>query len=579
MRLLLFGNPNVGKTSLFNRMTGKKATVGNRPGVTVESGRAAFVYAGRHYEVTDVPGTYSLRPDSEDGRVASHALEGDYDCIYAVMDMTALLRGLSLFSELSALHKPIIVVLTFLDEAMRRGITVDLTRLSKILDAPVYAVSAKNGQGMDRLLSASPPPPPRRLTLSPRQIVSATLKADKKPVRERSDKIDLLLTDRRFALPFFLLVMAAVFFIVFGPVGGFLSDLLHSLLFDSIYGGLSSLLAGMGTAPPLQSFFLDGVYGGVSEVLSFLPQIALLFLLLTALEESGYMARVAYILTPYTAALGLDGRAAISFLLGFGCTVPAVMSARTMENTREQKKTVFLLPFLSCSARATVYGAFIPALFPEYGFFVGLFLYLLGFLAVFLTSRLLLLRFPSGSEHFFLEFPPYRRPSARALLSAVGRQSAAFLKKAGSVILLVSAAFWLLGNLTPDFRYSLGFSDSILFMLGSALAPLFRPLGFGTPEAVAALLSGLGAKEAVLSVIGIVCPGKSLFSAVSSLFTPASGIAFLVFLSLSFPCAATLAAVRGELRRRRSFLFFLFYILAVAYLFSLLTYHALLLLA
>lgn len=575
-KILLVGNPNVGKTTLYNRLTGLSQKVGNRPGVTVTETCGRVQGCKEETLLCDLPGIYSLTPQSEDEKNAVAALLGNFDAVYCVIDATCLARGLFLLCELSRRRLPIAVILTMTDEAAHRGIRVDYARLSSLTGMPVYPVSAPKNEGFDALREAPLPPLSHPLTLTARNLADA-VSHRRLHERSMSDRIDRVLTDRRFGVSFFLLVMATVFYTVFGLPGETLTRLFRGFLFGPLYHGTETLFLKLSLAPPLRAFLLEGVFGGVGSVVAFLPQIALLFLLLTLLEDSGYMARIAFLMQPYTSRIGLDGRAAISFLLGFGCTIPAIMSAGILPDARQRKRAVLLLPFISCSARVTVYGVFLSAFFPRYGWLVCFFLYGLGFLAVSLTAILLRAAFPSGEKPFCIEFPPYRRPAIRTLSYTVLRRVGEFLLRAGSVIFLVSTLLWLCGNLTPTGRLCLLPNESILYRIGRFLSPFFAPLGFGFPEAAAALLSGLGAKESILSTFGIMMGSGLPAEVLPQLFGKASALSFLTFVSLYVPCVATLTAMRREIPQKRSVILFLFYSIAVAYVFSFLVYRAVLL--
>ena len=577
MNILLVGNPNAGKTTLYNRLTGRRRPVGNRPGVTVETEGSHVLAGHRDLYIRDLPGIYSLKPDSPDEENAVRQFYAECDCIFYVLDMTCLPRGIPLLTEVAAAGRPTVVVLTLADEAEKKRIRVDTAALSALLGLPVYPVSAKSGKGIADLLSFSLPEPAKPILSPPEKIASAVTTWDESKKEPVSDRIDRFLTGPHMGLPLFFVVMALLFFLVFGPLGQGLTDAFRSFLFGPLYGAAEDLLLAFGVSDGLRGFLLSGIFAGVGNVLSFLPQIVLLFFFLTALEDSGYMARVAYLLEPYTRKIGLSGKAAISFLLGFGCTVPAVLSARILEKEEERKRTVLLLPFLTCSARATVYGAFAEALFPEYGFLLLFFLYLLGIFSVLLTGKLLSFRRKGTTDDFCMEFPPYRLPGGRNLFYAIRERIGDFVRKAGSIIFLSSAFLYLLGNFTPAFQPALTYQSSFLYGISSWFAPVFVPLGFGNPEAVAALLSGVSAKEAVLSAFSVLYPGHSIIYALQRTFTQASGVSFLVFLSLYLPCVATVSAVRRETGKWRIVVLFLLYSFALAYLMAFFLYRLLVL--
>lgn len=568
MTVILVGNPNAGKSRLFNRLTGAKAEVGNRPGVTVDSADARF---RTEDTLVDLPGIYSLSPESTDeARTVSYICDGVYDMIYNVVDATCLKRSLSLTRELLRLSRPMLVVVTMIDEAKTRGITVDSAALSRKLGVPVFAVSAKTGEGIDALLSG-------KSVYAHTDIARPAVTEDENHETPLSDRIDAVLTHRLFGLPIFISLMALVFFLVFGAPGKALASLFELCAIRPIGNAVSYLCEHFVVADRLTALLLDGVLGGISAVLLFLPQILLLYFFLAVLEDSGYMARVAMLCHPLTARLGLDGRAAIAFLLGIGCTVPAILSLDTLGDTSEQRRATLMLPFVPCGARATVYGIVTAALFPRYGWLVGFSLYAVGLLVAFLTARFLLRAEMSKKRTLCIEFPPYRMPSVASVLPSLGRRTRAFLVKAGSVVFLSSLCIYLLsscGIYDGKLAFVTNADGSLLYRASAWLSPLFAPIGLSSPAAVAALLSGISGKETVVAALSILSGGVGVTGVLSTATAPP----FLVFLSLAFPCTATLSVMRRRVGRRAAFLYIL-YSTAVAYLFSFLSYRAALLFA
>lgn len=336
------------------------------------------------------------------------------------------------------------------------------------------------------------------------QVVEATVvKGRRKDELTLSDKIDSIVTNKYLAIPVFLLTMLCMFALTFGP-GQMLSDGVEVLIGDYFGAWVASLLEAAGTAPWVESLLVDGIIGGVGGVLVFLPQIALLFLFLSFLEDSGYMARAAFIMDRLLRRFGLSGKAFIPMLMGFGCTVPAVMGARTMENEKDRRMTIMLVPFMSCSARLPVYGLLTAAFFPGQAGLIVFSLYILGLLCAILSGIFLKKTvFHGDPAPFLLELPPYRLPTLKNIALHVWEKVRGFLVKAGTLILAMSVVLWFLQNFGPDLRMVDDAADSLLGIIGTAIAPIFRPMGFGTWQAAVALLTGLIAKEMVVSSMSL----------------------------------------------------------------------------
>ncbi len=373
----------------------------------------------------------------------------------------------------------------------------------------------------------------------------------------RSDQIDSIVTNKYLAIPVFLLMMLAMFALTFGPLGSLLSDGVETLVGDWFAGWVDGALTAAGVAPWVNSLLVEGVIAGVGGVLTFLPQIALLFLFLSILEDSGYMARAAFIMDRLLRRFGLSGKAFIPMLMGFGCTVPAVMGARTMENEKDRRMTIMLVPFMSCSARLPVYGLMASAFFPRYSGLVVFSLYVIGICCAILSGLILKkTMFRGEPAAFVLELPPYRLPTFRNCMMHVWEKVRGFLVKAGTLILAMSVVLWFL----QSFGWNGGIimvadaGDSFLGGVGGLIAPVLRPLGFGTWQAAVALLSGLVAKEAVVSSMSMFYgfslgdSGAAIAGALSGTFqTPVAAYAFLVFVLLYVPCVAAVATIRKEM--------------------------------
>lgn len=627
MILALAGNPNCGKTTLFNALTGANARTGNFPGVTVT--RSESVCRARpEITLVDLPGVYALRPYSDEERVTrSYLLGGAADAVISIADATCPARSLYLTLQLLELGVPVVLALNVMDALRAGGGSVDTAGLARALGIRVVPVSAALGEGLDALLDAAvqaahgPPPDPwRALVSGPVQTCVRTIArllapaahaaglppvfaatqwldggstlhapaaaetAAARMVREsgmprdealptarfaqvdrltrfftlpralpgsrRSARIDRVLTGRYTAYPAMAGLLGGVFYLTFHIIGPCLSRLLARgiawLMTDAADGALTALDAG----PLLHSLVREGVFAGVGSVAAFLPVILALFFFLSLLEDTGYLARVAFVMDRPLRRLGLSGQSAVPLLLGFGCSVPGVLAARTLPTRRDRALTIVLTPCMSCSAKAPVYAAFSAAFFPGRSAVVFLALYALGILAAAVAARLLgrtALRGEAAS--FVMELPDYRWPNARSVLRRMWVRTREFLTRAFTIILAASVGVWVLRTFTPTWRVAANAGESLLAVVGQALAPVFAPLGFGDWRAATALVTGLLAKETVLSTLGVLL-GGDLTAALPGVFSPAAAASYLVFTALYAPCVAAQAAMRQELGSR-----------------------------
>lgn len=375
------------------------------------------------------------------------------------------------------------------------------------------------------------------------------IKCEESKEHIRSVKIDSILTHRYFAIPIFILVMFLVFFLTFNVFGAVLSDLL-SLLIDDITALVDKGLTAYGINPVVHSLVIDGIFAGVGSVLSFLPIIVVLFFFLSILEDTGYMARIAFVMDKLLRKIGLSGRSIVPLLVGFGCTVPAVMASRTLSSERDRRMTIMLTPFMSCSAKIPIYAVFAAAFFPQYAALVMIGMYLTGIIIGIIVALIFDRTVFRGKPiPFVMELPNYRFPSAKSVLLLMWDKAKDFLQRAFTIIFLATVIIWFLQSFDSRLNVVTDSADSILAAIGHLLAPLFAPLGFDDWRIPTALITGFTAKEAVISTLGVLMGTSTaaLGSALYTLFTPVSAISFLVFTLLYTPCVAAIAAVKREL--------------------------------
>lgn len=399
---------------------------------------------------------------------------------------------------------------------------------------------------------------------------NAVFKSSESKEHLRSIKIDNILTHKYFAIPIFLLIMALIFWLTFGVIGLWLSDVLNTGI-DTFTAFVDQRLTAFGLSATIHSLIIDGVFAGVGSVLTFLPLIIVLFFFLSLLEDSGYMARVAFVMDKLLRKIGLSGRSFVPMLIGFGCSVPAIMATRTLPSARDRKMTILLTPFMSCSAKVPVYGIFAAAFFAENQALVVISLYILGMIVAIVTGLLMKKTvFKGNPVPFVLELPAYRMPSARTTLLHVWERAKDFIVRAFTIIFLASLVIWLLQSF--DFRFNMvtDSSKSMLAAIGSVMAPIFKPLGFGTWQASTALITGFTAKEAVISTFQVLL-GSNM--TLHDLFTPLSALAFLCFTLLYMPCAAAFAATKREMGSYRQAVLVVGYQTGIAWVVAFIVYN------
>lgn len=661
MNIALVGNPNSGKTTLFNELTGSNQHIGNWPGVTVEKKFGKAKINGTTVNIVDLPGIYSLATMSVEEVITREYIEkDDIDVIINIVDASNIERNLFLSLQLLEIGKPMILAFNMMDVLEARGIQIDVKLLSDYLNVPIVPIIASKGKGIQEVLKkayeqAGNIPVPldyysdsvkaminkimstlgkdqdcgvhhairfieegpeatigcevdliqvahlnewveeqfqdqkleRDMIIADEKynyissILNGALVRTKKEQESISDKIDKIMTHRMFAIPIFFAVMYFVFYMAFGPVGAFVKGYFE-LVIEWIIINIAHLLVYLNVSDVVYSLVVDGILGGVGAVLSFLPEISILFLMLSILDSSGYMSRAAFIMDRVFRRFGISGRSFIPMLMGFGCSVPAIMATRTLENEKERRLTMFIIPFMSCGAKFPVYAVFAAAFFAANQATIVFSIYVLGIIVAVL-SGIILKRFINKGKttNFIMELPQYRLPTFKSLFIATWERIRGFIINAGTVILVAMIIIWLLQSFNFQLQLVEDSANSIFGTIGRSVAFIFKPLGFGEWRAAMSLIVGFVAKEAVVGTLGVLYgvgegvleSPELLAEPLRNVFTPLSAYSFMIFTLLYMPCIAAFATLKREMNSWKWTLLAVSYQTAVAWIIAFLVYQ------
>ncbi|HFD2043657.1 TPA: ferrous iron transport protein B [Clostridium perfringens] len=660
LTIALAGNPNCGKTSLFNLLTKSRQHIGNWPGVTVEKKEGTLKFKGESYKVIDLPGTYSLGAYSEDEIVArNYILKDKPDVVINVVDATNLERNLYLTTQLIEMGANVVIALNMIDQAEALNIEIDTNKLSKRLGVPIIKTSALKNRGIEELIETSiyskkneklininygediekeiknlsslleayknklefpvnwtalkllendeyikdkikqlnAPSIFTKLEESNKTIEknvgfeadmsivdkrysfisSITEDVIKKPSEKQvttTEKIDKIVTNKYLGIPIFALIMYCLYELTF-IIGAGIQEWFGGLIAKA--GVIvSDWFANMGAPELLVGFIDKGLFGGVGAVLSFLPLIMVMYFLLGLLEDSGYMARAAYVMDRLMRGLGLHGKTFVSMIVSVGCNVPGIMSTRTLENKKDRMIAILINPFISCGARMPIYAVFVEAFFPTHQGLVLFSLYVLGIIVALISGKIFSKTlFKGESSYFVMELPAYRMPSIKNVFLLMWEKAGAFFKKAGMIIFPMMIVLWALSVLPLGVEPNS--EHSILGMIGSFVAPLFVLAGYGTWQAGVSLITGILAKESVVATMGMVYAGveegEALINVIQQVFTPLSAVSFLVMTLLYTPCLAALGAIKRETNSMKWTIFSAVYTFVIALVLSTLVYQ------
>jgi len=565
-RIALLGMPNTGKSTLFNRISGASARVGNWPGITVDLMSAKILLGGHIAELIDLPGIYDLHGYSEDEQVVRHFLTNNpIDLLIVLLNSTQIERQLSLLLQIKKLGVPIVLVLNMADEARRAGITIDTDNLATALALPVIQISAKYGEGLPKALEVAAQLVNAQKAMTNPKSINLLLNEESQIEREMedliqkhvqipatltddtTDKIDSILLHKWLGLPLFFAAMFLLFQFIFtvgGPLQDALAwalDLIRNTLLEPLFTGSPTWLKGL---------MLDGIYNGVATVAAFVPIIVLFFLVMSMVEDSGYLSRAAFLMDALMAKMGLDGRSFVMMLMGFGCNVPAIMGTRIMRSRPMRLLTMLVIPLSLCSARLQVFIFIIAALFsPKHAPLVLFSLYVMSFFTMFLTAVLFQNQY-KNTEPFILELPPYRFPTPRQIVLRGWQEVKHFLNRASKFIIFGVVMVWLLTNFPSNVAPAS--VDTYAGQIGVFFGPLLDPIGINHELAIA-LIFGFVAKEIVVGALAVIygMQGDALMTQMATQIDWVQAMSFMLFTLIYTPCLSTIATIRNESKSTR----------------------------
>ena len=621
LAVALTGNPNTGKSTIFNALTGARQKIGNWPGVTVDKKIGHTHYKGRAISIVDLPGTYSINARSpEEQIVIDYLTSTKLDLVLNVVDSSNIERNLFLTVQLLEKGIPLLIDLNMQDDAQRCGIKINTAKLEEALGMPTVETTGRSSKSTKTLLDVFTSTVMARY--QPSDIVkehiakiheiegSSRTEAEKEEAiiearyalidqvvkyavtvqnvgATRSEKIDRVLANGALALPIFLLILYGVFQITFTWIGQPIADELEVLINDQFLNFVKDALVAAGVADWMVSLVTDGIIAGVGSVLTFVPLIFVLFFCLSFLDGTGYMARIAFITDPIMRRCGLTGKGIMPLMMGFGCAVPSIMGARALDSEKDRMISILVTPFLTCGAKLPIMALFAAMFFPDNAANVVFLMYVIGMVMAIVVAKLLgSTMFKAQGSTFLLELPPYRMPDMNSVLLETWDKGKGYLIKAGTIIFAASVILWFMSNY--NFGGPCEIEDSILATLGGWMSVLFTFHGFATWEAGAAVLSGIMAKETVVATIGILygvadvsteaadavdTASTMLQTGMGAAFTSLSALAFMVFSQLYTPCVTSLGTLRKETGAWKWVGFSAVYMFAIAWLVSLLVYQ------
>ena len=642
VHVAFIGNPNCGKTTLFNAYTGAHLKVANWPGVTVEKKEGAMQFHNESYKLVDLPGIYSLTSYTMEEKVSrQYILDDEVDIVVDVADASSLERNLYLALQLIELGKPMVLALNMMDIVEERGMDIDFHRLPEMLGIPVVPVSARKKRGLEILMHAVAHHQGKKINdriehhhakeilnrkhkhdhhkdcvmvysdeiedkidivehalvekygqlenlrwlaikhlVQDEEIIQEVVVNKDKEAQE-TDRIDAVLTDNVWGIPIFLGIMAFIFFLTF-TIGDMLKDYLVEGI-DFASNNLAIILNNLNVNEVISSLLIDGAIAGIGGILAFLPNIFILFLALAVLEDSGYMSRVAYVMDSIMGKIGLSGRAFIPLLLGFGCSVPAIMASRALEDPRDRLRTILVTPFMSCSARLPIYILFSGMFFPDYAMFVAFSMYVLGIVVAIVVAKIFYRVDKKNHKQnvLLIELPEYKSPNVVSIFLYAWEKVKSYLAKAGTTIFVASIMIWFVLNF--NFSGMVDIKDSFGASIGMFLAPLLIPAGLGLWQIAVALISGIAAKEVVVASLSVLYGILNINSAdgMQNLVTQLANDGFyslnayvlMVFCLLYTPCIASIVTIKKETNSLKWTSFAIVFQMAVAYIISVIIYQ------